>query len=326
MVKLRKFEDSPKVSVIIPTYNNAKFIGEAIDSVLNQTYQDFEIIVVDDGSTDNTEEVLSKYKNRIRYIYQKNKGPAAAKNKGILASQSKYIATLDSDDIWLPQKLQLQVDLLDSNKQLGLVYTDTYQVNIDDKSIDKETYFNRYKPCSGRVLDKLLFHNFIPSLTVMMRRSCLEKAGLFDESLYTGEDWDLWLRIAEEFPIDYINIPLGKRRIHKTNVTRKSEERMILNDIKILKKRIEGKSNFPDHLRKVLNRKFAHLYHLLGKEYLISGAMQKSREQFKITFSYRRLFFKNLIYYFSTFLKASTIRFIKQAKQKKLFKGSYDVK
>ncbi len=307
MDELKKSTNHPQVSVIIPTYNQAKFIGEAIDSVLNQTYQDFEIIVVDDGSTDRTKEVLDKYKDSIRYIYQENRGPAAAKNKGILASQGKYIATLDSDDVWLPRKLEFQIDLLESNEQLDLVYADAYRINLKSQGLSKETYFQRYKPYSGRVLDKLLLDNFIPSLAVMMRRRCLDKVGLFDESLYTGEDWDLWLRIAKESNLDFINFPLGTRRIHKSNITRESEERMILNDIKILNKMMAGELNSPKQLRQVVNKKFAQLYYLLGKEYLLSGAMQRSKEQFKIAFSYRHLFFKNLIYYLFTFLKPSTI-------------------
>src|SRR5690349_3602213 len=105
----------PKVSVIIPTYNRAQFIARAVDSVLEQTYKDFEIIVIDDGSSDNTQEILKAYEGKIRYVYQQNKGISAARNRGIQEAKGEYIAFLDSDDVWKPEKLSVQVAILDVN-------------------------------------------------------------------------------------------------------------------------------------------------------------------------------------------------------------------
>src|SRR4030042_587586 len=122
----------PKVSVIITTYNRVHFVCEAIDSVLNQTFKDFEIIVVDDGSTDNTKEALKRYSKNIFYIYQSNKGRSQARNTGLKVAKGDYIAFLDDDDIWVPHKLEKQVAFMDSNPNIGLVHTITEV--IDEES------------------------------------------------------------------------------------------------------------------------------------------------------------------------------------------------
>ena len=290
---------TPTVSVIIPAYNQAQFVSEAIDSVLAQSFKDFEIVVVNDGSTDNTEDVLKKYSGKITYIYQENKGPAAAKNKGIVASRGKYVATLDSDDIWLSQKLEMQTKHLDSNGKVGLVYTDAYMVDSDGTRTHNVTSFAQYAPFSGYVLDKLILNNFIPSLTVMVRRTVLDTVGLFDESLLIGEDWDLWLRIASQFPIDFVDAPLGERRIHGGNITRESEVRMLLHNIRIMHKMVNS-DNFPDNLRKFVHKKLSILHYFLGKEYMASREMQGAKGQFKAAVRYdcfSLLAVKALVYY-----------------------------
>ena len=118
-----------KVTIIIPTYNSSPFIGKAIDSVLAQTYTDYEIILVDDGSTDNTKEILEKYQDNITYILQPNQGVAIARNTGIRNSESEYIALLDSDDEWLPEKLELQMRTIEKNNDVGLVHTNDIQIS-----------------------------------------------------------------------------------------------------------------------------------------------------------------------------------------------------
>ncbi len=129
----------PKVSVIIATYNRTHFVCEAIESVLNQTFPDFEIIVIDDGSIDNTKQVLEKYASRIQYIFQENKGRAEARNTGIKNAKCEYIAFLDDDDIWLPNKLEKQVIFLDSHPDIELVYTFTEVINEQGRLLEEET-------------------------------------------------------------------------------------------------------------------------------------------------------------------------------------------
>ena len=194
-----------KVSVIIPTYNRARLLTQAVDSVLNQTFKDYELIIVDNYSSDNTESVVKSYDDeRIRYFKNQNHGLIGVnRNYGIQKSQGEYISFLDDDDLWLPGKLEKQVELLDSNPELGLVYSD---INIigSNGNVLKDTYFHNVKPFRGNVFNELLVANFISNLTVMVRKEALNKVGMFDLKYIIAQDYDLWLRIARDYTIDFI--------------------------------------------------------------------------------------------------------------------------
>ena len=208
---------APTVSVIIPTYNRAHLVGRAIRSVLNQTYQDFEIIVVDDGSTDNTEEVVKSFNDpRIRYIrHEKNRGGSAARNTGIRAARGEYIAFLDSDDEWLPEKLAKQLPVFEKDSTCGAVYTDLLYM-LPDGSVK---LCQNYRP-EGWILKKLLSSNVVGTTSsVIVRRECFEKIGLFDESLPSCQDWDMWIRIAKRYSFRKIPEPLTKYRVHQNRIT-----------------------------------------------------------------------------------------------------------
>ena len=204
-----------KVSIIVPTYNRAHFIAEAINSVLNQTFRDFEMIVVDNYSSDNTESVVKSYNDeRIRYFKNRNNGLISInRNYGIKKSRGAYIAFLDDDDLWLPEKLAKQVDILDSNNELGLVYSDSYIIDRDGHERE-QTYFYSRKPLGGNVFDELLQNSPIPLLTVMVRREVLDKVGEFNPRYKIAQDYDLWLRIVEYYPVDFMEQPLAKFRVH----------------------------------------------------------------------------------------------------------------
>ncbi len=195
----------PTVSVIIPTYQRAGFVGQAIDSVLAQTYTDYEIIVVDDGSTDNTRDVLTGYGDRLRVIYQENRGAGAARNTGIRAAQGRYIAFLDDDDLWFPHKLERQIPILDANPEAALGFTDL--VGFDVNGIRETRYSEHYPPLIDGGATALFRYNFIGGATVCARRRCLEEIGLFDETLL-ATDYDLWLRMIEHWPFRYLDEPL----------------------------------------------------------------------------------------------------------------------
>ena len=160
----------PSVSVIIPTYNAAQYLPHAIDSALKQTYPHKKVIVVDDGSTDHTWSVIEPYLERISYLRKDNGGPASARNLGISKSKGEYIAFLDADDIWLPEKLAVQVDFLKKNPQFRLVHSNTWILEKDKKPYPS---FVKYRPPSGQVFKKLFLQNHINNLTVLIRRECL---------------------------------------------------------------------------------------------------------------------------------------------------------
>jgi len=206
----------PRVSVVIPTYNRADLISETIDSVINQTYRNYEIIVVDDGSTDDTPAILGRYGKHIRVIRQENQGEGEARNTGIRAAQGEYVAFLDSDDLWRPAKLEKQMDLLARSPQVAWVYCDAYVFESKTGKIMRLISKGNH-PYEGQVAGRLLTCNFIPSPTPMIRRSVFDEMGFFNKSLI-GVDWDMWLRIATRYPIRRAPEVLAGYRIHQGSV------------------------------------------------------------------------------------------------------------
>lgn len=204
---MKSINDEPLVSVIMPTYNHARYIGEAIDSVLNQSYKNFELIIIDNYSTDNTKEIVTSYnENRIKYSKFRNHGIiAASRNHGIKNSSGKYIAFLDSDDIWLPQKLELQIDLMESNKDIGLSYV-LYSYLLEDASVKDiiPKPGNRFR---GNVFTSLFRTPVIANSGAMVRTQIFNELGLLDENpkLVTIEDYEMWLRISRSWAVDYVD-------------------------------------------------------------------------------------------------------------------------
>jgi glycosyltransferase involved in cell wall biosynthesis len=192
------------VSVIIPTHNRAWAIREAIDSVLAQNYTDSELIVVDDGSTDNTYQILLEYGNRITVIWQPNQGVSAARNRGIKEASGKFIAFLDSDDRWLPEKLTHQVDFFKSHPAALICQTEEIWIRNGVRVNPK----NRHKKPSGSIFEPSLHLCLVSPSAVMMKREIFDRVGLFDETLPACEDYDLWLRIACRYPVYLIDAQL----------------------------------------------------------------------------------------------------------------------
>ncbi len=215
------------ISVVIPTFNCADFLVEAIRSVLAQTYEDYEIIVVDDGSTDHTETTLRQFANRIRYIRQEPGGPSVARNRGILEARGELIAFLDADDLWRPAKLARQVEYLNHHPEAVLVYTDFTRGPQPGSNNDPR--LRAYKPRDpADPFHALLEENFIATPTVMVRREALARSGLFDPTLKGSEDFDLWLRLAKvrsDSPLSthafgFIDEILADVRQHESNTSR----------------------------------------------------------------------------------------------------------
>lgn len=199
---------NPLVSVIIPTYNRGWIIKEAVDSVLSQNFVDFELIVVDDGSTDNTRDILDAYKNDIKVFRYNNQGVSAARNRGIAQASGKFIAFLDSDDLWMPNKLSMQVDFFNTNKEALICQTEEIWIRNNVRVNPKK----RHKKLSGMIFEPSLCLCMVSPSAVMIKRELFEAVGLFDESLPACEDYDLWLRISSGYPVYLIDTPLIIKR------------------------------------------------------------------------------------------------------------------
>jgi glycosyltransferase involved in cell wall biosynthesis len=187
----------PEVSVIIPAYNRGWIIKEAIDSVLAQTFDGYELIVVDDGSDDNTAEILDSYGSKIRIIRQENQGVSAARNHGIISSSTRFIAFLDSDDLWLPEKLDRQVSFFRNNPDAMICQTQEIWIR-NGKRVNPRKH---HKKLSGMIFEPSLNLCLVSPSAVMFKRRLVEMVGFFDESLPACEDYDLWLRVSLTYPI-----------------------------------------------------------------------------------------------------------------------------
>lgn len=201
----------PQVSIIIPTYNHARFVAQAVESALAQTYADLEVIVVDDGSTDHTQAMLSGYGARINCIYQENQGLSAARNRGISAARGEYLLFLDADDLLPPNKLELQVPVLDAQRDCGLVYSGFQHIDESGTQVLHEV-----RPRKQGYLLKDLLHRsfFFPPGAAVVRRECLERVGLFDASFPAAADTDMWIRIARaDYAFGYVDQPLFQYRV-----------------------------------------------------------------------------------------------------------------
>jgi hypothetical protein len=236
----------PRVSVVIPAFNRAALIGETLDSVLAQTYRDLEVIVVDDGSTDDTPTILAQYERdaRLRVIRQANHGEGAARNAGIGAARGEYVAFVDSDDVWRADKLERQMALLLDNRGLAWVYADAYVFDHETRQV-LYVIGQRVQQYEGHVARPLLMVDFIPSPTPVIRRTVFDEVGYFDalppaggptEHMHPREhgwarpwcaDWDMWLRIAARYAVRRDPQALAGYRIHSTMMSQQASALMM---------------------------------------------------------------------------------------------------
>jgi glycosyltransferase involved in cell wall biosynthesis len=207
-MQMDKTAKKPLVSVIIPTYNRGWIVTEAIESVLAQDFSDYELILVDDGSDDRTPEILAAYKERITVIRQANRGVSAARNRGIAAAAGRLIAFLDSDDLWLPQKLTAQVEFFAQHPDAVICQTEERWVRNGVRVNPKK----RHLKFSGMIFERSLALCLVSPSAVMIKKALFDAVGVFDEDLPACEDYDLWLRISCRYPVDLIKTPLIVKR------------------------------------------------------------------------------------------------------------------
>ncbi len=277
---------APRVSAVIPTRNYARYVGEAVESVLAQSFTELEIVVVDDGSTDETADVLRAFGERIRYIRQEHRGLAATRNTGIGAARGRYVAFLDADDLWLPEKVSLQVARLDSEPAVGLVYSEAILFPV--------TPHSHWAPHpSGRILPWLVLQNVVPSPTPMVRRELFEQVGRFDETLSACEDWDMWIRIARVSEIAYVDRVLAKYRVHSANMSL-DHERMMTNGLRVLEKAFSPPWPSPE-IRRLRRTAFSQWHADCGLNRFYIGRYQEARRDLirAVTQDPRRLLYRN---------------------------------
>lgn len=270
---------APLVSVIVPTYNRAHFIGEAVQSVLSQTYVNLELIVADDGSTDNTSEIVHSIRDpRIHYVVLPHSGlPAAPRNRAIAQSSGEFIAFLDSDDVWCPGKLETCVRYLQSDPTLGLVCSNEYLLNGRSVQSSKTLQPPTSEDRKVKFQDLFLQGNVVSSSTAMVRRKVLLNVGSFAETpmFRAVEDYHLWLRIAAAYPMLYLGEPLGYYRVHDGSI-RLDQERSLLGLLSVLE---DIKTRYPNLIKPFENhakKRINGIRYAILKHYVRQREFRKS--------------------------------------------------
>jgi len=275
-------EKNPAVSVIIPTYNRADFLCSAIQSVLDQTFRDFELIVVDDGSRDNTREAVEGFTDpRIRYVYQENKGISGARNTGIRNANATYIAFLDSDDLWLPQLLEVEIPILNTNQDVGLVYARAQSMDWSGEMLKGRIVGAPQRYPDG-TLKSLLYGDFVCTITVVARRESLERAGWFDETLTTSVDWDMWLRMSLVCRFQFVDEVLACIRSHSGRITNARSGRLAWwcrDRVRVLDK-VYAQTRLPPEAESIKRIAYRNVYMHAGLHWLGVRAWQESWRYF----------------------------------------------
>ena len=254
--------NKPLVSVIIPAYNHEKYIIDCLKSVINQTYSNIQIIVINDGSTDSTERVIKEFINstnsNINFISKRNEGICKTLNKGLNIAKGKYISCLASDNMFAPQMIEKEVEFMENNKSIGLVYTDAYFINFNKITNKKYTDYKQIiKKCFRKgiqnkdIYEILLTDDIILASSTLIKKECFEVLGPFDETL-KAEDYDMWFRITKEYPIGFIDEPLCYYRIHDMNVSNKNLFMSFPIVIRILRKQLRDEPLKNKHIKKII--------------------------------------------------------------------------
>jgi len=291
-----------KVSVVIPAYNKANLTVKVVESVLNQTYKNIEIIVVDDGSTDNTRQLLAAYGDKIKYVYKENGGACSARNVGIELAQGEYIGLLDCDDEYLPKKIELSVEFLEKHLDFGLVYSAAQF--IDDKGNILGNFSHSKSRRPGWIAKELLLRDYICNSTVVVHKGCFRKVGDFDETIFTPGDWDMWLRLAEQYKIGYIDLPLVLYRASGSYILEHIEQ-MKKEELLVLKKTFLRNSKTSFSLR---NKAISNVYYRCALSYLIRGNFKAAREDIKLSLFYNKFKAKSIFLLGSSLLAPKTLQ------------------
>jgi glycosyltransferase involved in cell wall biosynthesis len=279
-----------KVSIIIPAYNCREFLPNAVESVLAQSFRDYELLIIDDGSTDGTAGIAARcaaaHPGIVRYLCRENAGPGVARNTGIRCSSGKYIAFIDADDVWLPDKLSRQIGFMENSSQTGLLYCDNYFVDRQRKHL--EGYQRLVTLHRGMIAAELFQHCFILTSGVVIRRECLDTIGLFREDIRTGEDYDLFLRISHRYRIDWIEEKLFERRAVAESLSNQDDCFVMANDIGNLTRFVRERPEFYLKNRQLVRERLGSYLFTLGYTSLRAGRNCYALRQLLRSLLYRR--------------------------------------
>jgi glycosyltransferase involved in cell wall biosynthesis len=269
----------PRISVVITSYNAVGLIAETLRSVLDQTYRDLEIVVVDGGSTDGTIDLVSRYPPPVRLISGTRLSKSAGRNVGIRATEGEYIALVDADDLWRQDKLKRQMDVFAAQPDIGWVYSDCEMFD-GQTSANLGLWSDRNRLYAGDILKPLFRNNFVASPTPVFHRSVFEKVGGFDEALarYEPEDADMWLRAAAEFPVGIVREPLARFRRHSESLTMREDPKLALEGILAVLDRAASRE--PERLGPLRDSVFAQWFVAAGKGHAGQGETPAARAMF----------------------------------------------
>ncbi len=300
--------DGPFVSVIIPTYNNSMLVVEAVESVFAQTYKPVELVVVDDGSTDDTAERLRAYEGRLTLIRQVHRGPAVARNAGIRASKGAIVAFLDSDDVWKPAKLERCAGELVGNADVGVVYTGV-------RVLDLTTQQEQYAPCydiSGMISREMFLECRGVNLSAITTwRRCLDEIGLFDEELFRAQDWDLFIRLAERYAYGFVPEVLTIRRVHAGGLSVVRRDLYRGYNLRVIQKAAQRR---PDLYAPLVNEALSRAHFRFGMHGYAEFDMRSARQDFLRSLRLK-LNWNALNYFLRTFLPVKLVARLRKMKQ-----------
>jgi glycosyltransferase involved in cell wall biosynthesis len=299
----------PKVSVLLTCFNHMRFLPEALDSVRAQTFDDYEIIAIDDGSSDGSREWLAGQPDVQLICNEKNLGTYATLNIALAASTGEYIAILNDDDVWKPEKLERQLDLFGAYPQIGLCHTGGYFIDAEGKQLRGSPLgfaFPRFT--TGDVLLGLIYENKIIASAALVRRECFDKLGNFNSQYFGSGDWEMWFRIAEHYHVGFVDEPLTLYRVHAQNASKKLD-RIWVDDQRLrewMDPRLDGMiGRFdPDDVQRAKAFNFA----ALGMERALNGDARGGREAFKKSLQLQPKRWKSYLRYAATYLPTPLFR------------------
>lgn len=296
------------VSTVIAAYNAAAWIEQTVGSVLAQTHPPKEVIVIDDGSTDDTRERVGRFGDAVRYVYQENRGSAAARNHGIRLARGRYVAFLDHDDLWEPTKLEIQMGAMQSGEPAVWSYTDALSIDADTgRTLHRSGQLVPLR--EGDVLRPLLLGNFIPFSTVVVERRVFDEIGGFDESGTLRDlDWHMWLRIAARYPVRCIDQPLVRYRIHPGQMSNTADlDATLRSRLSVIESLA---ATAPERVGDIRRAAAANAYFMVGRKWLNREERDRARRSLGSAIRHRPLHVPYWGYFLGTLIPRPVLRLI----------------